>query len=929
MSKFLRSPQLLATLTSLGLATTAGADPAVSDAAAPVDGSIAVAAISAIEHPEPVDFAKEIFPMLKANCIACHNASKAKGKLNLESPQAILKGGSEGPAVIPENGADSLLMILAAHQDDPIMPPDGNKSNAVPLTSDELGLLKLWIDQGAKGEAAAFVEAPEIWFPVKGAKQPIYNLAMAPDGRSAVAGRGNQIHRYDLARGVLDSLLEDPALVAEKNFESAHAAHRDLVQSLTIGPDGKVASGGFREVKIWSKPSQSLRNNIAALPEVVTALNSNAAGKRVITGDAAGNVRTWVLDNPEEKREAKIHDGAVTGALFSQAGDFIVTASADATIRVRPAEGDAEEVKVTTPAAIEAMVLAKEGTLLVTAHSDHLVRTWPFTDGATITPAVELAGHTGAVHCLANHGSLLATGAEDNSVRLWNLDEGKELRKLEHGSPVRAIAISPDGKQLVTAGGPVLKLWNVEDGAMLAEIKGDERSHAGVIDAELISNIAKTASEERKKRLDEAAKRLKEEGDKSKAAAAALAVAQSDLMRKRVARAAADVDSQATQITGNDEDKKKAKTAFDNADGEVAKAEDAVTSARQNAELGVRLTSRAAEESIQTESDFAAAEGAVKEAAATLEAAKKAATEAEKAWNSVAFSADGTAIIAGGDGQQINTWALNGTPLTQIVGHRAAVDRLLVAGDSILSAGANKTILHWDAAPDWGVERAIGDGRDHKQFADRVTAVAFDPSGQFLATGGGSPSRSGELKLWKVADGALVFENTEAHSDTIVGIEFSPDGRHIACASTDRFVRIFDAKEGNEIAAFEGHTSHVLDVAWRADGLVLASAGGDQVIKLWDFDGRKQIKTEQGFGKEVTSVDFLGATGSFLASSGDATVRINQEKLGGPDAYTHRSKSDAHGRLIVAGDQSSTLRVWNVSDKKLRWTFEAPGKESE
>ncbi|MCB1100712.1 MAG: hypothetical protein KDN22_34440 [Verrucomicrobiae bacterium] len=59
-----------------------------------------------------------------------------------------------------------------------------------------------------------------------------------------------------------------------------------------------------------------------------------------------------------------------------------------------------------------------------------------------------------------------------------------------------------------------------------------------------------------------------------------------------------------------------------------------------------------------------------------------------------------------------------------------------------------------------------------------------------------------------------------------------------------------------------------------------------------------------------------------LASSGDASVRISQERLGGPIAYTHRSKADAAGRLIIAGDQNSALRVWRASDKKLLWTFE-------
>lgn len=881
--------------------------------------------IAALERDSPVDFAKEIFPMLKANCIACHNASKAKGKLNLESPQAILKGGSEGPAVVPGNAADSLMLILAAHQDDPVMPPDDNKSNAVPLTPEELALLKLWIDQGAKGEAAAFVEAPEVWYPVKGAQQPIYNLAVARDGSIAAAGRGNQIHLYDLARGLLESSLEDPELGKEKNFETAAAAHRDLVQSLAIAPDGRVASGGFREVKIWARPAQSLIDNLPAMPESVTALAASGDGNWLIAGDAAGNVRTWRRDDPGTKREAKVHDGAVTGVAFTGDNTRTVTVSADGTIRLRAVSEDPAEIKVMAPSPVNGLALVKEGTTLATGHSDHTVRLWAIPEADSSAPLQELGGHSQPVRCVsavAGNGALVVTGADDNTARLWNIDEKKELRAFDHGVPVTALAVSPDGKRLITAGGAAANVWNLEDGTKLTEIKGDGRTQEARRAAELALNIGRKALDERKKRLEEAAKRFKEEGDKSKAAAVDLAKAQADLSRKRVARAAADVVHGAAQVSGTDDEKKQAKEAFDKADGEVSGAEEAVGRARQNAELGVRLTARAAEENIQAESDFSVAENAVTEGEATLELANKAVADAEKPWRSVAFSGDGTMIFAGGSGQEVSKWSLDGKFLGACAGNRAEITGLLaLPEDGVLAAGANKTLLHWDAAPDWKVERSLGDGKDHKPFIDRVTALAFDPTGRLLATGGGSPSRSGELKVWNVADGSLLFVNDEAHSDTIVGIEFSPDGRHIACASTDRFVRVFDAADGRELAAFEGHTSHVLDVAWRADGLVLASAGADKVIKLWDFEGRKQIKTEQGFNKEVTAVDFIGAGDAFLASSGDASVRINQEQLGGPAAYTHRAKADAAGRLIVAGDQESNLRVWQAGDKKLLFTF--------
>src|SRR5262245_41029444 len=78
-----------------------------------------------------VDFENEILPILKNNCLACHNQTKAKADLVLETPQTILKGGESGPAVIPGKSSESLLLKLASHQDKPIMPPKENKVNAL------------------------------------------------------------------------------------------------------------------------------------------------------------------------------------------------------------------------------------------------------------------------------------------------------------------------------------------------------------------------------------------------------------------------------------------------------------------------------------------------------------------------------------------------------------------------------------------------------------------------------------------------------------------------------------------------------------------------------------------------------------------------------------------------------------------------------
>lgn len=66
--------------------------------------------IADIKHAGPVDFQKEVLPLLRHNCIACHNSAKAENHLVLETPQSILKGGESGAAVVPKQSGDSLLL---------------------------------------------------------------------------------------------------------------------------------------------------------------------------------------------------------------------------------------------------------------------------------------------------------------------------------------------------------------------------------------------------------------------------------------------------------------------------------------------------------------------------------------------------------------------------------------------------------------------------------------------------------------------------------------------------------------------------------------------------------------------------------------------------------------------------------------------------
>src|SRR4051812_32314000 len=88
---------------------------------------LARAATSAAESAGPIDFARDVRPILQARCVDCHGPAKQKGELRLDDWAAFLKGGSTGPAVVPGKAAESHLIRLVAGEDqDAVMPPKGD-----------------------------------------------------------------------------------------------------------------------------------------------------------------------------------------------------------------------------------------------------------------------------------------------------------------------------------------------------------------------------------------------------------------------------------------------------------------------------------------------------------------------------------------------------------------------------------------------------------------------------------------------------------------------------------------------------------------------------------------------------------------------------------------------------------------------------------
>ena len=107
--------------------------------------------------------------ILEENCVSCHGPAQMSG-LDLRTREAMLKGGSRGPALIPGEADASPLYLAAAHQQEPPMPPQGD-----PLSAADLAVLREWIDRGAPWEASQAEKAPAeaSWWSFRKPQRPV------------------------------------------------------------------------------------------------------------------------------------------------------------------------------------------------------------------------------------------------------------------------------------------------------------------------------------------------------------------------------------------------------------------------------------------------------------------------------------------------------------------------------------------------------------------------------------------------------------------------------------------------------------------------------------------------------------------------------------------------------------------------------------
>ena len=423
-----------------------------------------------VEADEPTSFRREVWPILRRHCLACHSGAKPDGKLSLSGADEIRAGGESGPLVVAGKPGESLLIEMISGEE-PSMPPKGTK-----LTSAKIATLTRWIREGAKIDSVAKVTEPKVVIPRLYTHQPaITSVAFAPDGsRVACACRSEVV-----------LVPVDP-----KQQATRLATGADLITHVAFSPDGKrlIAAGGsparFGLLTVFDAITGKSLSSRRISGDTVFRGAFSPDGSRVAMGGADGAIHVASLDPAGPLQRFELHSDWVVDVAWTPNGKYLVSAGRDKSTKV--ADVATGKLLRSVDASTErTMSVVSDNAFAVSAGKSRALTAFQ------LDVALQNVGVTGAGNgakpvtrrnqyaknfesqpgevldmALSGDRKRVAVAGRFGEVRVYNLADRKRVAVIGGvRAPVYGVSLNRDGSRVAVAGRHgVLEVFRVADG---------------------------------------------------------------------------------------------------------------------------------------------------------------------------------------------------------------------------------------------------------------------------------------------------------------------------------------------------------------------------------------------------------------------------------------------------------------------------------
>ena len=285
---------------------------------------------------------------------------------------------------------------------------------------------------------------------------------------------------------------------------------------------------------------------------------------------------------------------------------------------------------------------------------------------------------------------------------------------------------------------------------------------------------------------------------------------------------------------------------------------------------------------------------------------------------SVSVAPDGLWLATGADDGTVRVWdALGRSPGRSGKILRLGPEQVLdVAvtriGDRIAAVGGGGRAAVWNLGDEARRPRPLA----LPGLTGLVTAVAFDPSGTYLATA----VDSGEIQLWPITepDPIALRRNLAGHEGSVNGLAFTPGSDRLISIGSDRTVRAWPVG-GTEGSVWSGHADEVHVLAISPKGRFAVTGGLDGSVIRWDLGGGAPVKFKE---HEAEIIDLaISSDGTRLATASADRRAVVWNLPDGKRLHVLRNHDEAvtaaaFGRdLVATGGRDEKIFLWNLASE--------------